>query len=356
VHFIVPADVFSLQMELWGAGGGSTGGAGGYVAAVLSVTPGEDLTINIAGAGRASFGPAAVLGGFGGGAAGTGAQLSGGTWTWGGSGGGATSILLGSTLLLDAAGGGGGGAGHGYSGGGGGGLIGSPGIGIPGGGGGTQTAGGVNNGASPSWPCNGCNGGFGVGGGGDLFEGGGGGGGGYYGGAGGASGTGAAVGGTLGGGGGGSSYIGGPGVSNANTLAGGTGSETGAAPANTSDPNYQSGIGQGAAYGTDGGNGLAVISFAAVPEPSTGTMMLAVLVFFFIARARRPALTLCVQAYRVPPIRISGSAACIRCTSREFGILLAFPAFHAVVSGFRSRVGGEAEQTARESQEWFHTQ
>jgi hypothetical protein len=285
-HFIVPADVFSLQIELWGAGGGSTGGAGGYVTALLSVTAGEDLTVNVAGGGIS--GTQAAFGGFGGGGWGTGAFFSNGTSGLGGSGGGATSILQGSTLLLDAAGGGGGGAGHGYSGGGGGGLVGSSGIGIPGGGGGTQTAGGVNNGASPTWPCNNCNGSFGLGGTGDLFEGGGGGGGGYYGGAGGASGTGAAVGGSRGGGGGCSSYIGGPGVSNASTLAGNTGSETGASPANTSDPNYQSGIGQGAAYGAGGGNGLAVFTFTAVPEPSTAAMIFGAGVILALAKRLQP--------------------------------------------------------------------
>ncbi len=192
VHFFVPADVFSLQVELWGGGGGSAGGSSGYVTALLSVTPNEDLTVNVAGSGRAIFSEAAVMGGFGGGGIGNGADFNNGGG-WGGSGGGATSILLGSTLLLDAAGGGGGGAGSGGAVGGGGGLIGSDGIGQPGGGGGTQTAGGVNTGY-PTWPCQNCNGSLGLGGTGDIWEGGGGGGGGYYGGAGGAAGLGAFVG------------------------------------------------------------------------------------------------------------------------------------------------------------------
>jgi hypothetical protein len=287
--FIVPPNVYSLQVELWGAGGGSTGASGGYVTALLSVNPNEDLTVNIAGGGHSVPGEAAALGGFGGGGVGSGADFSTGPG-WGGSGGGATSILSGSTLLLDAAGGGGGGAGglaFGSPGGAGGGLIGADGIGIPGGGGATQTAGGVNLGF-PSWPCVNCNGSLGLGGTGDVWEGGGGGGGGYYGGAGGAAGLGAAVGGSVGGGGGGSSYIGGPGVSNASTLSGSNGTNSGVLPANTSDPNYQSGVGTGGAYAAWGGNGLAALSFTAIPEPSTGATMLgALLIFGFCCKKRR---------------------------------------------------------------------
>ena len=87
-------------------------------------------------------------------------------------------------------------------------------------------------------------------------------------------------GGTLGGGGGGSLYIGGPGVSSASTLSGSDGTNSGVLPANTSDPNYQSGIGNGGAYAGVGGNGLAVLSFTAVPEPSTWVMILGVSLIF----------------------------------------------------------------------------
>lgn len=274
-QFIVPANVFSLQVTLWGAGGGSAGGAGGYVTAMLAVTPNEDLTVIVGGGGRVSFGLAAVLGGYGGGGAGTGLFFTNGAPpSYGGSGGGATSITLAGATLLDAAGGGGGGSG-GFPGGGGGGLIGQGGVGFPGGGGGTQTAGGTNTGLGVNFPCNFCNGGFGFGGAGNLNEGGGGGGGGYYGGAGGGSGVGQAPGGTVGSGGGGSSYIGGPGVSIASTLPGSQGNFfNGSLPANISDPNYQSGVGAGGAYSVGGGNGLAVLSWteAQVPEPSTSAL------------------------------------------------------------------------------------
>src|SRR5262245_48905259 len=56
----VPADVTQLTVKLWGAGGGfggsNAGGGGGFVTGLLSVTPGQVLTILIGGGGGTSFG------------------------------------------------------------------------------------------------------------------------------------------------------------------------------------------------------------------------------------------------------------------------------------------------------------
>ncbi|GGX25172.1 hypothetical protein GCM10010297_52880 [Streptomyces malachitofuscus] len=53
--FEVPADVDALDVRVWGEGGtggpGSTGGAGGLVRGTLEVTPGESLTVAVAGRG-----------------------------------------------------------------------------------------------------------------------------------------------------------------------------------------------------------------------------------------------------------------------------------------------------------------
>jgi hypothetical protein len=289
-HFIVPANVFSLQVKLWGGGGASVGGGAGYVTGLLDVSPSEDLTIIVAGGGSASLGTAAIQGGYGGGGYGTGLTLE-SSVLYGGSGGGATSILLGSTILLDAAGGGGGGAGlSGGAGGAGGGLNGLTGGGFAPGGGGTQTAGGTN--TVGQITCASCGGGFGFAGAGDLFQGGGGGGGGYYGGAGGGFGDNTLFpGGTTGAGGGGSSYIGGPGVSNASTLPASTRPPGpnfgGSLPSNTSDPDYQSGVGVGGGYGLDGGNGLAVLSWTEVQAPEPSALVLSGFGLVFVLWKKR---------------------------------------------------------------------
>lgn len=128
-QFTVPAGVTNLNVMMWGASGGGTGGtpcyggAGGFVRALVPVTAGETLSI----------------------VAGT----AGNTYTYVGSGGGRSELLRGTTTLLLAAGGGGAGTTIGASfanGGAGGGNTGEDALdqGNTGGGkGGTQTAGGL---------------------------------------------------------------------------------------------------------------------------------------------------------------------------------------------------------------------
>jgi hypothetical protein len=204
--YTVPAGVTQLAVKLWGAGGGSgahstsglngTGGAGGLTCGILSVTPGETLTVMV--------GQGGVVGQFGvllsatyGGGGGSG---NGSTAYAIGSAGGRSAIRRGVQELVTAGGGGSGGA-SGTSifsdphGGAGGGLAGQTSFGFRIAGGGTQTV-GFANGLSGS-PA------------GTLFTGatggGAGGGGGYYGGS---SGN-ASASTTRGGAGGGSGYIGG---------------------------------------------------------------------------------------------------------------------------------------------------
>lgn len=198
--WVVPGGVTSIQIECYGAEGGSSvvgfgnGGLGGYVTGDFTVTPGETLYIFVGGQGAQS-----VTGGFNGG--GNGVSSPGG--------GGASDVRQGGSALTDriiVAGGGGGGAyetawssGWGYlngtaDGGDGGDLIGQDGLSwqqaCQGGTGGTQSAGGIGGGA------------LGVGGNGAASPGDtGGGGGGYYGGGGGGD-----CSGYNGAGGGGSSY------------------------------------------------------------------------------------------------------------------------------------------------------
>jgi hypothetical protein len=197
--YTVPDGVTAVQLEVWGAQGGSgvgfdgvpaTGGLGGYSIGNLEVVPGQVLNVYAGGAG-ALYG----IGGFnGGGQAGT---------EYGASGGGASDVRIGAYTLFDrviVGGGGGGGAfgSYGSYGGEGGGLTGGMGLSHYGdiaGSGGTQVAGGAAGccyGAATA-------GVFGAGGGpGDYHNAGGGGG--WYGGGSGAAQAGA---------GGGSSYIGG---------------------------------------------------------------------------------------------------------------------------------------------------
>jgi len=135
----VPDGVTSVAVDLWGAqGGGSWGGSGGRVQATLSVTPGQELQVNVGGAGGWR------RGGFNGG--------GGDRSIVGFGGGGASDIRVGTAALPDrvvvAAGGGGAGWGAtpvGGAGGAGGGLEGGAGADAcgAGGGGGTQTAGGA---------------------------------------------------------------------------------------------------------------------------------------------------------------------------------------------------------------------
>ena len=145
--YTVPAGVTAIQIECWGAQGGTgtgfdgvegTGGLGGYSIGELAVTPGQVLEVYVGGAGD-MFGP----GGFnGGGQAGTNYGAAGG----GGSDVRVTPFGFGDRVIV--AGGGGGGAfgSYGNSGGHGGGLVGgtgSSGGGFTAGTGGTQVAGGA---------------------------------------------------------------------------------------------------------------------------------------------------------------------------------------------------------------------
>lgn len=228
--FTVPSCVTTLTITARGAAGGSagyTGGEGGVVKGVITVTPGQVYNLYVGGQGSVT------AGGFNGGGAGGVSPASSG-----GGGGGGTDIRFGGIALTNrimaAAGGGGSGGSTSYNAtpgvGGGGSACTSP-LGVGGGGAGgcaTGSNGGCLGGAATSYGTGG--GGAGVGGGaptagsstgtfggagtagigGDggsytgatFCNGGGGGGGGYYGGAGGMSGSG----GCNGGGGGGSSY------------------------------------------------------------------------------------------------------------------------------------------------------
>jgi hypothetical protein len=211
--FTVPSCVSSITVDAKGAqGGGTSGGLGGRVQCVYTVTPGSVLSIYVGGQG-AGLGSNAAGGFNGGGNSGT----SGGTYN-GSGGGGASDVRVGGTALSNriiVAGGGGGynningnaGAGGGTTGG----NVGSTGNGCitTYATGGTQTAGGnacvgstsccfftpssvlagLGVGGYGSGPATSCN----------ISDGGGGGGGGYYGGGGG---------GTYSSGGGGSSYTG----------------------------------------------------------------------------------------------------------------------------------------------------
>jgi hypothetical protein len=202
--FTVPAGITSLQVDVFGAIGGSLAfssglvgvAPGGRVGATLPVAPLEVLTIVVGGLGSG-------FAGFnGGGAPGANGGLGGG---------GASEIRRGGVRLVVAGGGGGWGLGIGESNsgqGGAGGLIGGTGTGTcgGGGGGGTQVAGGAggtggSGGASgsPGVSGTGGKGADGVG----AGVGGSGGGGGYFGGGGGGA---CGVAGGGGGGGGGSSY------------------------------------------------------------------------------------------------------------------------------------------------------
>jgi RHS repeat-associated protein len=181
----VPDGVRAIRVMAKGAQGGSAGGEGGSIDAVLDVVPGEVLQINVGGQG------AKPAGGFGGG--GTGRENG-----WGG--GGLSDLRRSGVTLADrvvvAAGGGGQGGYHpepgsGAAGGVGGDLVGGSGGsacanesgGGPGGSGGTQSAGGAGTSGDAS-----TNGKFVLGGrGGDYNADGGGGGAGYYGGGGGSA-------------------------------------------------------------------------------------------------------------------------------------------------------------------------
>jgi len=207
--FVVPAGVTQMPFDVRGASGAAatstsanagTGGLGGRVTGVLSVTPGETLQVYAARAGSSATtnGPLNAVGGWNGG----GGVTPGAAGDFGGGGGGASDIRVdGGAALTGASGsdprlvaaGGGGGGGYGSPGGPGGLTTAAPGgPGASGnGGGGTPNAGGAAGGGAATAGTFGT-GGNGVG----HTQGGGGGGAGWFGGGGG----------YLGAGGGGSSY------------------------------------------------------------------------------------------------------------------------------------------------------
>jgi hypothetical protein len=149
--FVVPEGVTSLNVKLWGAGGGggnysltNQGGSGGYASGTLTVTPGQELLIIVGGGGgRGLLGLVGGAGGFGGGGYGTYDDAS------GGGGGGLSGIFDGAFVQENSiiiAGGGGGGTGYfgpGGAGGGEEGNDGADGMDYRGGCGGTQSAGGA---------------------------------------------------------------------------------------------------------------------------------------------------------------------------------------------------------------------
>jgi hypothetical protein len=207
VHrFVVPAGVSSIEASLQGGAGGgceNIGGDGATLSATLAVTPGDELSIGVAGDGSCQLGVSGTPGGLGGG--GVAAEQ-------GGSGGGASTVATrdqppGFASVLAVAGGGGG---AGQSRGGDAESAGSSSL-AEGGGAGTLLAGGLGGrpfacgGSTPGTTGLAFAGGAGGRGSGPVNGGGGGGGGGYFGGGGG-GGTGCAFAGG-GSGGGGSSFV-----------------------------------------------------------------------------------------------------------------------------------------------------
>jgi len=286
--FTVPVGITSIKVKVWGAGGGSgyggcatgystSGGSGGYVEGVITVTPLQNLEIGVGQGGFISTTGANAdgsLDGMGGGAAGGTANS---TYGAVGIGGGASYVESFNTGIYYLVAGGGGGAGgtpnstgtNSFGGAGGGATGGAGGVGSvanSNGKGGTASAGGAggtgltNIGAAGSL----LQGGNGGNGGTTNCGGGGGGGGGYYGGGGGAGSTSATTTVYAGGGGGGSSYINTTYVSSGVNTQGTNGSGGGLKTApNNSDPDYLSHTGEsgytsgGIIYG--GIDGLVVI-------------------------------------------------------------------------------------------------
>ena len=275
--FQVPSTIrpATVTVYMWGAGaGGNTnyGGAGAMVQGVLTVIPGETLTI-VVGQGGTIDGTTTYGGGGAGGGNFTGTpptvgigRSNNGFPQNGGSGGGRSAIQRGGTDPTNdivVAGGGGGGTYFSSDRGGAATFSGTanPGTGGLPGLGGTQTAGGAGGGVGVYGE--GLSGSRGVGGNTynfNYYNGGGGGGGGYYGGGGG---------GTNGGdgaGGGGSSLTGGLSLIPGQSVLGFNSANGFTAP-NTASPYYQSGVGNGApainSSPRAGGNGLIVLIYYA---------------------------------------------------------------------------------------------
>jgi hypothetical protein len=270
--YVVPTDCTTLTIKAWGGGGGGgetkagtggTGGGGGFAKGDVTVTPGENLTIQIGGGGLGGTTAAGTGDGGGGNSVtaaggGTGGNQGDTAVGGGGGGGGFATVKRGATFLIQAGGGGGGGGagenagnngGAGGAGGGSTGIAGGAGA-ATGGGGGTASAGGTGGGTGgTSGSANqGGNGGTSTG---DARGGGGGGGGGRFGGGGGGAngsqGAGA-------GGGGGSSLITGTCVGPPCEVQG-----SGSAAANTGDANYASPAGVGGGAGANGNPGRIVL-------------------------------------------------------------------------------------------------
>ncbi len=261
--YVIPANVTSISVKLWGAGGACAGGSGAFISGLLSVTPGETLTLIVGGGNGVSYRLGERSYGGGGSWRGVSDVLAGG-------GGGCSVILLGNTQLAVV---GAGGAGTyatntgNFSLGGGGGILtgGTSGNGVTGG---TQTSGGT------SFDPYGVTGGSLSGG--DALGRGAGGGSGYYGGGGGSQ---------IGekglfGGGGGSSLI--ANLTGLIAEPGQLGSTGGVLPGGFGDIDYQLGIGVGGTggIGSDGGNGgngrivITALAPVVVPEPGSLTLLL----------------------------------------------------------------------------------
>ena len=279
--FQVPSTIrpATVTVYMWGAGaGGNTnyGGAGAMVQGVLTVIPGETLTI-VVGQGGTIDGTTTYGGGGAGGGNFTGTppnpftvgigRSNNGFPQNGGSGGGRSAIQRGGTDPTNdivVAGGGGGGTYFSSDRGGAATFSGTanPGTGGLPGLGGTQTAGGAGGGVGVYGE--GLAGSRGVGGNTynfNYYNGGGGGGGGYYGGGGGGT-----NGGDGAGGGGGSSLTGGLSLIPGQSVLGFNSANGFTAP-NTASPYYQSGVGNGApainSSPRAGGNGLIVLIYYA---------------------------------------------------------------------------------------------
>lgn len=126
--FVVPSGVTSIDISALGGGGGGGGNdrnsghfgyAGHTLSGILSVTPGDVITVDVGGGGGA--GATTYVGGSPGGAGGvsasgynggSGGAAGGSGWSGGGGGGGAATVIkLNGTIVAVAAGGGGGGGG-----------------------------------------------------------------------------------------------------------------------------------------------------------------------------------------------------------------------------------------------------
>jgi gliding motility-associated-like protein len=256
--FTVPC-VSSITVTAWGAGGagsgndvqpGNVGGGGAYATSVITVTPGQVLTVYVGSGGGAGVNGAVRsgggAGGFGLGNGGTGGNTGPtGSSGGGGGGGGGTGIMNGGTILLVAGGGGGAGGGgenQGGATGGGGGQNGGSGNSTGGLTGASTTTAGLN---GPTPPVD--NGGAGGGGGGLL-----GGGGGTnsaaqdYGSSGGAGGT-----------------------SKGTTITLGNGQT----PGNSTDPDLCASCALGGNQGVAGGNGFLEISYTPLAATVATTTM-----------------------------------------------------------------------------------